>query len=164
MKKVNVVVSILLIFLITLSACAPMHRVVRAKSIKESDGEVRYLYGVTYNNVLIPEYTKSATGLYATSYDGAWDLFDKRAAEVDSWIGDKYELTNSTWFRFSNSVSRLGLLLVSPFVVPVEWLGEKLAPDPDLGPPRSFGEIAHDFFDSQYDQPVLKNPDISEQY
>lgn len=156
MKKGNSIVLILLILSFVVSSCAPMHRIVKVKGVKDEEGKVNYLYGVTYNNTLIPEYTQTTMGTYADSYEEASELLDKRREDIDPWIDDKYELTNSTWFQLTNGISRLGLLAISPIVVPIEWLGEKLFPDPDLGPARSWKQIAEDFFEEQYDEPVLK--------
>jgi hypothetical protein len=156
MKKSYSVLMIMIVCSFMILSCAPMHRVVRVKAIKEPDGIVRYTYGVTYNNTLIPEYTQTSAGTYANSYDDAWGSLETRREKIDPWISQKYELTNSTWFQLSNSISRLSLLALSPLVVPIEWLGEHIFPEKELGPPRSWKQVAEDFFAAQYDQPRLK--------
>jgi hypothetical protein len=157
MKKNNSLLIASLVLITTLAACAPVHQVVRVKSIKdEATGERKSFYGVTYNHSLIPEYTKSATGLYANSYDEAYSLMNQKSADLDSWIGNKYYLMNSAWYRLGSSISGLGLLATSVFVIPVEWVGERFFPDPDLGGRRSFRQITKDFFEPTYDEPRLK--------
>jgi len=148
-------ISLLLFLGVVVSACAPSHRVVRVQGIPTNVTESPY-YGVTYNNILIPEYTQTKAGQYAASYDGAWELYDKQGSEIDSWIADKYDLPDSTWYQATSWISHLGLVAVWPFVVPIEWVGERIAPDPLLGGKRTIREITVDFMADRYDNPRLK--------
>jgi hypothetical protein len=156
-------ISLLLFLGVVISACAPTHRVVRVQGIPTNDTTNAY-YGVTYNNVLISEYTKTKVGKYTTSYDGAWELYDKQGSEIDSWIADKYQLPNSTWYRSTSWLSAAGLIAAWPFVVPIEWIGERIAHDPLLGKKRTVREITMDFMADQYDNPTLKIVEPTEDY
>jgi len=156
MKRSQSFLPGLFVLVLVISACAPTHQVVQIKGNRGSDGSVVSAFGVTYNNILIPEYTESPAGSYAPTYDEAWGRFDKRVDDLDSWLGDKYKLPNSSWYQLSSLMSKMGLLAMSPFVLPVEWVGERVAPDPALGISRSFREIAADFFAPSYDPPTLR--------
>ncbi len=148
--------SIAILTMLFMTACAPVHQVVKAKVVKNEAGERKFFYGVTYNHTLIPEYTKSAKGQYAESYEEAASLYQQRAAELDSWIGNKYRLTNSTWYHLTSPIPKIALIAVYPFVVPVEWLGERLFPDPSLGGRRTIRQITSDYFEPTFDQPALQ--------
>ena len=145
-----------LFFIVLFAACAPVHQVVRVKTLKDEAGEKKNFYGVTYNHMLIPEYTKSAADMYVGSKDEALSLMNQRSTELDAWIGNKYKLTNSTFYQLTAPIPKLGLAVTAPFAIPVEWMGERFFPDPTLGGRRSFKQLTQDYFEPTYDEPVLK--------
>jgi hypothetical protein len=142
--------------LFVIAACAPVHRVVKVPGGKTQTGANLTYYGVTYNNTLIPEYTKSGKGIYAGSSEEAWSLFKSNSPETDKWIADKYWLSNAPWYYFSTSVVRAGQLIGAPFAIPGAWIGEKFFPDKTLGPRRSVKEITREYFMLPYDEPTEK--------
>jgi len=137
-------------------ACAPVHQLVKARILRDEQGSKKVFYGISYNHTLIPEYTKSASGTYAATREEALGLYNARGAELDTWIGNKYRLTNSTWYRWTSPISRLGLAAASPLVIPFEWAGERFFPDRSLGDRRTFRQITQDYFEPTFDEPVLK--------
>jgi len=148
MLRTQAIKAALIIFMIgAISACAPVHRVVQV-----SEGQ----FGATYNNVLIPEYTKSGTTAFASSHEQADSLLSKRAEELNSWIGDKYILPNSLSYRVNRTMLQIGLIAVSPIVIPLEWVGEKVAPPSGAEKGRAFKQVAVDYFELPFDQPVAR--------
>ena len=147
LKNYNIRFGLIFLIIGFISACAPVHRVVQV-----SDNQ----FGATYNNVLIPEYTKSGTTAFAATHEQADSLLSKRAEELNSWIGDKYILPNSLSYRVNHTMLQIGLIAVSPIVIPLEWIGEKVAPPSGAEKGRTFKQVAVDYFELPFDQPVAR--------
>lgn len=143
--------------LILPAGCAT-YRVVEVGSGIDEKGMVSRFYGVARNNVLIPEYVVDVYGSYPTTEREARRIFDVTHYSVESYIKSKYALPNEFLYQLRRISWGSGFVLVSPIVLPIEWLGEAFG-----GPRRrGFGEVARDYFRSSFSERTYKKPKIRE--
>jgi hypothetical protein len=115
-------IFVLLSTLIAAGGCATF-RVVEVGSGVDEEGIVSRFYGVARNNVLIPEYVVDAYGSYPTSEQEAHRRFDVSHYTVEPYIIEKYILPNEFLYQLRRISWGSGFVLVSPIVLPIEWLG-----------------------------------------
>ena len=112
------------LLILILSGCTS-YRMVKVVTLKEDvqAGRAETYYGVTKNNILIPEYVLDETNRYPTSSDEAWRRFEARRARLEPFVKSKYKVPNSFAFQSERFLIGVGLVAVAPVAIPVHYLG-----------------------------------------
>jgi len=125
----------------------------------DDENIIRPFYAVARNNVVIPEYVVDEYQNYPSSPEEAMRCFEARKDNVETFIGDKYDLSPSWTYQVPRYFLGAGLTVISPIAVPVQSLGEMFSKQTSK---RSFGRIASDYFEYSFNPPVYEKSKIRE--
>lgn len=138
------------------------YKVVRVSKGVDADGRVVDYYGVTRNNVLIPEYVIDEKGNYPESPEEAERRFEDRKDELEGYIKNKYELPDNFTYQTGRGILGAGLIAVSPVALPITYISSKTSPNPERRD-DSFSKVAKEYFSMSMDKPVYQTPELKDE-
>lgn len=144
----------LLLILFLINGCASsaqQYRVVKIGPGVDDQGIIQPLYGVTRNNVIIPEYAVDEFGKYAASPEEAAARLDERKDALEDFVQNKYEIPPAGGGSIANPFFAVGFILLAPIVLPVTFLGELFSGKEDK---KSAGELTAEYFDMSIHPPA----------
>jgi len=147
------------LFLFCFASCVS-YRVVKLGPGVGEDNIVSPFYAVARNNVVIPEYVVDRYGNYPTTTEDAEKRFQLQRYSAEPLVREKYYISSNPPGQLSQYVFGFCLSLVSPVVVPIQWIGETFSSIP--GKKRSFSQIASDYFALCFHSPLYEKPQIRE--
>lgn len=142
---------LLIISMISGCASSSQYRVVKIGPGVDDQGIIQPLYGVTRNNVIIPEYVVDEFGKYPASPEEAKARFETRKDDLEDLIQNKYEIPTASGGGIANPFFAVGFILLAPIVLPVTFLGELLSGKSDK---KSAGELTSEYFDMSLHPPA----------
>lgn len=126
------------------SSCAS-YRVVRVVQVTDQEaGQSQAFYGVTKNNVLIPEFTLDERNRYPATKIEAWQRFEASREKIESFVDKKYKIPNSFLFQTERIIVGIGLILVSPVAIPLQYAAGM---ERDEDGKRNFARTVTNYFD-----------------
>lgn len=118
-----------LLFTLILAGCAPHYHTVKLSKGTDAEGNIVKYYAVTRNGVVIPEYVIDERGNYPDTKELAEERFKERKNELDDTVKKKYVLPPNTPYEIQRNVIGVGLLAVSPILIPIGFLTKSPQPD-----------------------------------
>lgn len=160
-KKKIVCVYLILLVELFCASCAHYHIVplYRVETKKQNDAVV--FYAGTKNGVIIPELTINEQGAYPRSLEEAKVIMDNRKDIVDNDIEEKYEIPNSFWYQTKRWTLFLGLSIVSPVVISIQYISELLSNNSEKD---SFMRTVDEYFENAFYNPILLPADLKDEF
>jgi len=109
---------------------------------------------MTINGVIVPEYTIDNEGRYATDEDTAWQLFEMRNPFIDEQVRKRYSIPNDMLYQIQHIPLSIGLILLSPIVIPIIYFSDLLSDSDDKIEKKSFKQTIKHYFAIAVNEPI----------
>lgn len=124
----------------------------------DEKGTIVNYYALTRNGVVIPEYVIDEQGNYPASKEEAEKRFAERKNSLDETVKKKYVLPPNTPYEIQRNAVGVGLLAVSPIVVPLDLLTNSYR-EKKSGVKLSQSK----YFESAFEEPVPHDPKLKDE-
>ncbi len=142
------------------------YRVVELYEVVKSDGsgEKTTFYAIAKNNIIIPELVVDKNGNYPSSKKEAWRRLEERKEVLDEDINIKYKIPHNVPYQMKRSGLMIGLIAVSPVVIPITYFSELMSPDEDKKDGVSFCKVVKDYFSISVNEPISYYPPLKDEF
>jgi len=156
--------TLALLLIITMSSCAHYRSVRVYEVVDELGDDQEVYYAIAKNNVIIPEYVVDYRGNYPSSEEAAWERFESRKDVIESSIQGRYRVPNSFLYNSERYVFMVGLIIVSPVVIPITYISELIRTEEDELYEGSFSKVVSSYFDLSMNEPIKIEPDLQDAF
>ena len=147
------------------SSCT-YYRVVSLYEIRDQNNREKktILYAIAKNNIIVPEYVIDTNGLYPQTKEEAWNRFRVRKDTLETSIDKKYKIPHTVPYQMKRMGLMIGLIAVSPVVIPITYFSEITQKDTDGNDHAGFWDTVKEYFSLAANEPISYHPPLKDEF